>query len=56
MYQPEVGNLMYYYDSEGRIKRFGGLLSNIFVKANLYKKVIKLIPEFNFRIIRIPSV
>ena len=47
MYQPEVGNLMYYYDSEGRIKRFGGLLSNIFVKANLYKKVIKLVDEKN---------
>ena len=47
MYQPEVSNLMFYYDSNGSIKRFGGLLSNILVKANLFKKVIKLVDEKN---------
>ena len=47
IYQPELSNLMYSYDSKGKIKRFGGNLANIFVKAKIYKKVVKLIDEKN---------
>ena len=45
--QPELSNLMYYFDSKGQVRQFGGSLSNIFIKGALYKKVIKLIEEKN---------
>ena len=45
--QPELSNLMYYFDSKGKVRQFGGSLTNIFVKGTLYKKVYKLIDEKN---------
>ena len=47
IYQPELSNLTYSYDSEGNIMNVGESLANIFVKAKLYKKTIKLIDEKN---------
>ena len=47
IYQPELSNFMYHFDSYGRVKQNEGLLVNIFTRANLFKKVIKLIDEKN---------
>ena len=47
IYQPELSNLTYSYDSKGNIMNVGESLANIFVKAKLYKKTIKLIDETN---------
>ena len=35
--QPELSNLLLYYDSKGRIIKNGGVIVNLFVKSNLYK-------------------
>ena len=47
IYQPKLSSFMYYFDSNGIVKQNEGLLVNIFTKANLYKKVIKLIDKKN---------
>ena len=48
IYQPELSYLMYYFDSFGRVRQFGGNLLNLLIKTDLFKKVIKLIDEKNF--------
>ena len=45
IYQPESSSLMYHFDSNRKVKLNEGLLGNIFTKANLYKKFIKLIDK-----------
>jgi glycosyltransferase involved in cell wall biosynthesis len=47
IYQPNLSNLMYHYDSKGRIRQFGGNLCNLFIKTHLYKNIIKLIDSKN---------
>ena len=36
--QPELSNLMYFFDRKGNVIQFCGSLSHLFIKTNLYKK------------------
>ena len=45
--QPELSNLMYHIEPNGRVGQFAGVLANIFVKTSVFKKAIKLIDEKN---------
>ena len=45
IYQPEIGNIMFQFDSKGRVFRRGGSLVFHLIKTNLYKKVIAQIDE-----------
>ena len=40
IYQPELGNLMYYFNSKGQVKQFNGYLVCHFIKTELFKKII----------------
>ena len=46
-YQPELGDLMYHLDSNGKVWQFYGSLALLFIKTHLCKKIIKLIDEKN---------
>ena len=48
--QPELGNLMYYPNSNGKIEQFGGFITTIFMKTNIMKKAINKIDEKNMNI------
>ena len=45
IYQPELGNLMYYFNSKGQVKQFHGYLVSHFIKTELFKKIIFLIDK-----------
>ena len=46
-YQPELSNIMYTMHPNGHVEQFGGNLVNHFIRADLFKRVIKLIDEKN---------
>ena len=50
IYQPELSNLMYNLTSNGKVRRFGGNLWNLFVRNDIFKKVVKQIDEKNFNV------
>ena len=50
IYQPELSNLMYNLTSNGKVRRFGGILWNLFIRNDIFKKVIKQIDEKNFNV------
>ena len=47
MLQPELSDLMYKLDSDGKVRQFPGSFALFFIKTNLCKKAIKLIDEKN---------
>ena len=47
IYQPELGNLMYYFKSNGQVKQFHGYLVSHFIKTKLFKKIISFIDKQN---------
>ena len=47
IFQPGLSNFMYHFDYHGRVQQDEGLLVNIFTKATLFKKIIKLIDKKN---------
>ena len=50
IYQPELSNLMYNLTSNGKVRQFGGNLWNLFVRNDIFKKVVKQIDEKNFNV------
>ena len=45
IFQPELSTLMYRYDSNGNIKQYCGILTNLFVKKSIYLKAIEQIDK-----------
>ena len=48
--QPELSNLMYYPDSNGKIEQFAGLITINFIRTSVMKKAIRKIDEKNMNI------
>lgn len=47
IYQPELSNIMYYFNSNEQIEQFQGYLVSHFIKSKLFKKIINLIDKKN---------
>ena len=47
IYQPELSNLMYYFNSNGQVEQFHGYLVSHFIKTKLFKKIIHFIDKQN---------
>ena len=45
IFQPDLGNMMFYQTSNGEIKINGGILFNLFIKKSIFIKSIKMIDE-----------
>jgi glycosyltransferase involved in cell wall biosynthesis len=47
IYQPELSNLMYHLNSDGKVEQFHGYLVSHFIKTELFKKIINFIDKKN---------
>ena len=45
MHQPQIGEIMFHFNSKGNVERWGGSLVHLFIKTKLYRNIISQIDE-----------